>query len=223
MTQWRLYDNPKSFLHEQTQSFLSGYQRNLLQTQPIKWELWIEKDALSDLCERVAGRYGIPVVIAKGYASMSFKFELRDRILDAWDMEHRPTGIIYMGDFDPSGMDMLPAMTKTLFEEMEIPYDSLATIRCALNPDHIAEYKLPYSPDAVKRGDSRAKAFIKKYGVVAVELDALEPAIFMDVLEKCIQENIDTVEFENQKEIHDTDTEKIWRMRKKALAAIKKQ
>ena len=151
---------------------------------------------------------------------MSFKFELRDRILETYYNENRPTGIIYLGDFDPSGMDMLPAMEQTLWEEMGLPEDAFGTRRCALNFEHVEEYQLPHSPDAVKFGDSRARAFVERYGEVAVELDALEPATFMAVLDQCIQDNLDMPEFEKQAALHQDDAEHLDGVRETALLAI---
>jgi len=93
--------------------------------------------------------------------------------------------MLYFGDFDPSGNEMLEAMKTTLKDELGV--DGLQFKRIALLKDDIFTYKLPNNPDALKRTDTRAKKHLEAYGELAVELDALRP----DVLEKKIQDAIE--------------------------------
>ena len=220
ITEWQLYPTAEDFVDESKKGFLTGYNRDLLQTQPVAWEVWVEKDALSNLCKRVAAKYGLPVIVAKGYSSVSFLFELKARIGRESLENDRPSGIIYLGDFDPSGMNMLPSMVHTLTAEMRVPARMLETVRCALNPEHVDEYNLPNSPDAVKEHDRRAKEFIEQYGEIAVELDALEPGTLMDLLDNCIKDNLDLARFDEQVELNNKEIERLADMRERALEAI---
>ena len=220
MVQWPVYPSADDFVAESKDAFLTGYRRDLLQTQPVAWEIWVEKDALVNMCSWVAVRYGLPVVVAKGYSSISFLIELSARIRSEWSENDRPVGIIYLGDFDPSGMNMLPTMEHTLKEEMEIPDGSLRTIRCALNPDHVSLYKLPHSPDAVKMGDTRAKEFIEQYGEIAVELDALPPDVLMHLLDEAIRQELDLTEYKKECQRQSKDENYIATFRDQVLGAI---
>ena len=92
--------------------------------------------------------------------------------------------MLYFGDFDPSGNEMLEAMKTTLKDELGI--DGMQFKRIALQKDDIFTYNLPHNPDALKKTDTRAKKHLEAYGAIAVELDALRP----DVLEKKIQDAI---------------------------------
>ena len=92
--------------------------------------------------------------------------------------------MLYFGDFDPSGNEMLESMKITLKDELGV--DGMQFNRIALLKDDIFTYKLPNNPDALKRTDTRAKKHLEAYGELAVELDALRP----DVLEKKIQDAI---------------------------------
>ena len=220
MVDWQVYPMADDFVDEAKEDFLTGYSRDLLQTQPVAWEVWVEKDALVNLCRRVAAKYRLPVVVAKGYSSISFVFKLAARIRWEWSQNDRPSGIIYLGDFDPSGMNMLPSMVHTLTAEMRVPARMLETVRCALNPEHVDEYNLPNSPDAVKEHDRRAKEFIEQYGEIAVELDALEPGTLMDLLDNCIKDNLDLARFDEQVELNNKEIERLADMRERALEAI---
>jgi hypothetical protein len=63
-------------------------------------------------------------------------------------------------------------------------------IRIALTADQIKEYKLPPMP--VKRSDARAEGFMAEHGDKSVELDALDPNLLQETVEKSIRESINT-------------------------------
>ena len=109
---------------------------------------------------------------------------------DGWDSIHSAamrfgTGegctVLYYGDFDPSGEDMV----RSLRERLAFFGCEPEIVKCALTLDDVHRYNLP--PDFAKKTDTRAAAFIDKYGDMAVELDAL-PA---DVLETSIRKNVE--------------------------------
>lgn len=178
------WDDSDQFIRASMRKFLKGYQRDLIQTQDIYPEIWIEKDALASVFTKIATPYTIPVVVARGFSSVSFLNDYRDRL--QYKKDKSPV-LLYFGDFDPSGVEMLRAMKETLLDELEIP--EIEFIRVALLKDDIFTYRLPHSPDALKKTDSRASKHIAEYGELAVELDALSPPI----LEMKIKESIEKV------------------------------
>src|SRR3990167_752160 len=74
---WRSY---QSFTKASLEHFLSGYARNLLQTQDKYIEIWIEKDALSTVFTKVSEKYTIPVVVCRGFSSVSFLNDFKERL-----------------------------------------------------------------------------------------------------------------------------------------------
>ena len=96
---WR---DQTSFLASEMDMFLQGYRRNLLQSQSVALEIWIEKDALSHICYGVAAEYGVLVAVARGFSSITFKHECAERIRDNLT-QCKSTKILYFGDLDPSG------------------------------------------------------------------------------------------------------------------------
>ena len=220
MTEWQQYESREAFIDEQRETVFDGYIRNLMQSQLEYLEIWTEKDALSSLFKRVAGRYGIPVIVARGFSSISFVFELRSRVDRELSERERPTRIIYLGDFDPSGVEMLPSMLQTLYDEMGVCQEILQGDRIALLPEQIEQHDLPSSPDAVKLGDTRAKKFIEQYGSQAVELDALPPEVLMDILENAIREKLDLSKFDEEIQQQKHDRQQIQAVRDKVLEVI---
>ncbi|GAH52746.1 unnamed protein product, partial [marine sediment metagenome] len=125
---------------------------------------------------------------ARGFSSVSFLNDLRNRILIS-QKNGQQAIMLYFGDHDPSGKIMLPAMKETLEDEMKIEgmkYDPIA-----LTPEQIEQYNLPVKMSSAKKTDSRYKKFSQRYGDEAVELDALSPKQLEEIIKKAIEEYID--------------------------------
>ena len=176
------WNNDGDFIKQEVDNFLDDYRRDLLQTQDKYIEVWIEKDALSSIFTKVASPYTVSVVVNKGFTSISFLHEFQKRV---HSHKYQEIVMLYFGDFDPSGMEMLDAMRTTLQDELDV--DCVTYKRIALLKEDIFKYKLHHNPDALKKKDTRTEKHIKAYGELAVELDALRP----DVLERKIREAIE--------------------------------
>ena len=74
--------------------------------------------------------------------------------------------MLYFGDFDPSGVEMLNAMKETLEGELDMP--GITFKRIALTKNDIFNYHLPHNPDALKKSDTRAKKHLENYCELAV-------------------------------------------------------
>jgi hypothetical protein len=144
-------------------------------------EVWLEKDALSAVVWEVTSEFDVPLMVARGYASLSFLHEAAEAIRD----QERPSHIYHLGDFDPSGVDAADKIEATLREfapEVEISFTRLAVL-----PWQIEQWHLPTRP--TKLSDSRARGF----GDISVELDAIEAptlrAIVRAALERHMPQN----------------------------------
>jgi hypothetical protein len=69
-------------------------------------EIWVEKDALSSILYRVASKYHIKLVVNKGYSSSTAMYEAYERFVEYFEQGKHVT-ILYFGDHDPSGKDMI--------------------------------------------------------------------------------------------------------------------
>ena len=191
-------EDADTFVKRELRWFLSGYSRCLVQGQENYVEVWVEKDALSRILEDVAVPYCIRVVTCRGYQSMTFLKAYADRAEAAMDRKQTPV-VLYFGDLDPSGVQMFEAAQQTL--EAELDVIGVDFIRVGLNPDHVAAHKLPNNPDALKWTDVRAKGYVKRFGEVAVELDALHPAVLEAMAKEAIEGQFDMDLFEEQREV----------------------
>jgi hypothetical protein len=197
------------FIAKELNGFLAGYRRDLLQSQDVALEVWVEKDALSHVCHRAAFPYCVPVVVARGFSSVSYLNECRRRVKGNTAAGKR-TVILYFGDLDPSGWEMLPAMLTTLQGEMGLG-EQVEGKRYALVPKQVGDYSLPQSIDAMKDTDTRTpkfKAMLRKAGypdTLAGELDALPPATLEGLVEGAIRENLDLSRFETERQRQETE------------------
>lgn len=123
----------------------------------------VEKRGMAAAAKRLFAGRGWAVTALGGYGSQTIKGKLVDRIED----DGRESVLIYAGDFDASGEDLLRDFVR------RVEFDRV--IRAALTVDQVAEYDLPENPG--KATDPRSKDFAAKYGTnVQVEVDALDPA-----------------------------------------------
>ncbi|MCI0465748.1 MAG: hypothetical protein L0Y57_01900 [Beijerinckiaceae bacterium] len=141
-------------------------------------EIWLEKDALSGVILPVTSKYDVPLMVARGYASLSFLSEAANYIKD----EDRPTYIYHLGDFGPSGVDASEKIERTL--QQLAPSAEIHFERIAVTPEQIADWHLPSRP--TKQTDSRAKSF----GSLSVELDSIDPPMLREIVEGVIDRHL---------------------------------
>lgn len=210
------WETPEDYIQASLRQFLNTYSRDLLQSQDVYLEIWIEKDALSSIFTRVARPYTIPVVVCRGFSSVSFLNDYKNR-LKYYSEERRPI-LLYFGDFDPSGVEMLRAMITTL--ETELKLTGVEFKRVALQREDITTYKLPHSPEALKNTDTRAKKHVAEYGELAVELDALSPVVLEEKIRHAIIQELDMELFVEEKNMETTELERLETLRLKVQELV---
>lgn len=144
------------------------YRINRWEDQPIYSELWCEKQALAGLLDPLARRIGVPLMINKGYSSMSAMRESALRYMARG--KERPKKCFYLGDFDPSGNDMV----RDIRDRMEMfGVTNFEIVKLGLTWEQIEQYQPP--PNPAKVDDPRAGAYIEEFGDSSWECDALDP------------------------------------------------
>lgn len=160
---------------------MASYRRDVWATQPGYLEVWLEKDALSGIFEDVLQPYGVTLNVGRGYDGWDSIHNAADRFR-AYD---ESTAILYFGDFDPSGEDMVRSLRERLGHFGCHP----ELLKCALTAGDVERYQLP--PDLTKASDTRSAAFVAKYGDVAVELDALPTRVLQQRLQDEVRQRLD--------------------------------
>lgn len=148
--------------------------------QPNRIEVWIEKEALAGVFERVCQELDVPYFCCRGYTSVSEMWAAGRRLQTHIDDDQTPI-ILHFGDHDPSGIDMTRDIVDRLrmFAEAKIQVD-----RLALNMDQVEEYDPP--PNPAKTTDSRYASYIEVHGKESWELDALDPATLANLVREAV-------------------------------------
>jgi len=156
-------------------------------------ELFTEKDALSSILAPIANKYHIHFCANRGYTSATAIYDLSKRI--AVEMaKGKQIKVLYLGDFDPSGLDMvrdIPERLQELLEEGDTHHDfnNVEMIHIALTMPQIKKYKCP--PNPAKKTDPRARKFMALHGESSWEVDALPPDAMIKLVNESIEEWID--------------------------------
>jgi len=74
-------------------------------TQETRVEVWVEKDALSQVIEQAASPLGADTFACKGYVSSSAMWQAAQRFSE-YALNGQKVVIVHLGDHDPSGIDM---------------------------------------------------------------------------------------------------------------------
>jgi hypothetical protein len=159
------------------------YRKALWTNAGVYVEVWLEKDALAGVVLPVTQRFDVPLMVARGYASLSFPHGATEYIgeLDV------PTYVYHLGDYDPSGINAGEKIEQTLRElapDAEIYFQ-----RVAVTTEQIARLSLPTRP--TKDSDSRAKGFSAK----SVELDAMPPATLRGIVQSALTRHMPPEQF----------------------------
>lgn len=158
-----------------------GYRIDSRENQPFHIEVMVEKQALEGVLEPVCRELDVAFTANKGYSSLSHLYEVGKRLA-----RHLAAGkrcvIVYLGDHDPSGIDMSRDVGERLrlFAGCEGDEDSVLVERVALNMDQVRRYRPPENP--TKLTDSRAGGYISRFGHSSWELDALEPTVLAELV-----------------------------------------
>jgi hypothetical protein len=177
-TRWqrkpRTFEGVKDALRETARL----YRKSLWADADSHVEAWLEKDALAGVVYPVTSMYDVPLMVARGYASLSFLHSAAEYI-NGLDV---PTYIYHLGDFDPSGVNAGEKIEETLNDlapEAQIYFE-----RIAVTPRQIAALDLPTRP--TKQTDSRSRRF----GDISVELDAIEPGELRSIVQTVIENHL---------------------------------
>lgn len=193
----RTFDGPDDAVAET----LKRYRIDMWEGQKARIEVWIEKDALIGVIERVCARWDVNYFACRGYASQSELYTAGKRI--AFNRRHyeQDTIVLHLGDHDPSGCDMTRDNEDRLsmFAGRRVIVD-----RIALNYDQVEQYDPP--PNPAKLTDTRAAAYVEEYGEDSWELDALEPRVIAALIEDKVKAQIN---------------DKLWQERVKQFASDK--
>ena len=165
------WDSPKDFVDSVVPQYRTDWWYG---AEPLV-EVWAEKAAVTGIVGPVAAEFGVTYLAMRGFGSFTSVYNATQRFLG------RRVEIIYVGDFDPSGMEMdhdLNDRLRRMRADAEI-------VRVALTREQVDEYDLV--PQPTKQSDSRAKHW---YHEGSWELDALDADLLAGLVREAIRERL---------------------------------
>lgn len=201
------WSNPASIVR----SAIRSYREDLWADQSNHVEVMCEKDAVSNILEPVCFELGVPFTANRGYPSASLLYEVMQRFQGAYE-DGKDIAVIYLGDHDPSGLDM----DRDILDRLELLAEGMYGIdfqRIALVMSQVERWRPPENP--AKQTDSRYQAYLMEYGGSSWELDAIRPDDLSELLRTTIEEFIDFDLWDLAKERQDANIKKL-----KTLAGI---
>lgn len=149
--------------------------------QKYRVEVWIEKDALLGVIEQVCQRLDVSYFSCRGYTSQSEMWSGAQRLVQFAKRHSQTPVILHFGDHDPSGIDM----SRDIQDRMAIFMGGVTFERLALNMDQVEAHHPP--PNPAKVTDSRYEGYRQIHGEESWELDALEPRLLAELVERHVR------------------------------------
>lgn len=179
-TRWQRKQATYESMADAIDYWTRAYRRELWDEQDAYVEVWCEKDALAGVLFDVTNRWHVPLMVVRGFSSLSFLHEAGE----ALSRIEKPVFLYYFGDHDPSGVWIsrkIEQEIRAFAPDAEIHFE-----RVAVTPEQIDELNLPTRP--TKKSDSRARGFKGE----SVELDAIPPDLLRELCEDVIVKHIDS-------------------------------
>jgi hypothetical protein len=213
----------EQFLTAWKEQTLRDYRRDILQSQDVALEVWVEKETLRHVIERGIGDYPITVVSCRGYPSTTAKYDALMRMEKRAKNLDQQTMILYFGDHDPSGLDM-PKSTGDWLHEQGAELRGFN--RCAITLEQVKAYALipnragDEGVGAAKPGDTRYAQYVEQCGTDdAWELDAFDPGDLADLVQQHIEAELDVELVDHERRHADEDKKLLGRVREAVVAA----
>jgi len=163
---------------------------------------------VSNILKKVSSFYHMRLVVNRGYSSCSAMYDAYNR----FGRHDSKSMILYVGDYDPSGLDMI----RDIRERLEtFGLENFELIHTALTRDQIDEYNPP--PNPAKITDPRADWYILNHGKDSWELDALKPEVLEEIVEGNVKRNIDLPKFLSMSEKEKKDKKLLKKIAKTLL------
>jgi hypothetical protein len=176
------------------------YRRDLWQSQPHTVEVWSEKGTVRGVIWPVLAELGVTLQVMHGFTSATCAWNISNNGND-----DRPLIALYIGDYDPSGLNMsevdLPARLQ------EYGGDHVILRRIALTAEQTRSLR-SFKADT-KSKDPRYKWFKKNFGDECWELDAMDPRQLRDLVRAEIKALIDPVLWAEQEALQERDKRSI--------------
>ena len=167
----------------------SLYRRNYWSTTDIYPQLWVESRSLTPTLAGTARALGISLYPSGGMSSDTF---VHEAAVDAINTGHERMVVVYVGDYDPAGLQIADTLETKLIEHLDYAAEDddldapeLTFERVAVTEQQIIDHGLPTKP--VNATQSRKKYDISQ----SVEAEAMPPAMLREIVADAFEPMVD--------------------------------
>lgn len=183
-TRWQR--KPSSFddVDDYAAAVARSYRRDLWQSQGVRVEVWLEKDALADVIYHVTDEWDVSLMVSRGQSSATFLYAAAQEASEAFERSGAATYIYALYDHDAGGDRSARTIAAQLPEfapDVPIYFE-----RLAVTSEQIGLWGLPTRPP--KSTDPQARVWGDK---PAVELDAIDPNRLTGMVRDAILRHVD--------------------------------
>jgi hypothetical protein len=189
------WDNPEQYARTVARS----YRRGFWNQQPHRVEVWSEKGTIRGVLQPVLDQYAVGFRVMHGFSSATSIHDV------AQDDDGRDLIVLYVGDYDPSGLYMsehdLPSRVS------KYDGDHITIERIELTKSQVRD--LQSFPASDKKKDTRYKWFRSNYGDRCWELDAMDPNDLRDCVKAAIEDLIEPVAWQRCEVVNKAEQESL--------------
>jgi hypothetical protein len=190
------WDDPDEII----ETAVNGYRKDYWIDQPAWIEIWSEKGTVRGALSSVLNEYGLTFRVMHGFGSATSINAVAAATADS----DKPLTILYIGDYDPSGLYMSEVDLPERFKR----YGGRASItRIALTAADVHSGDLPSFEAATKTGDPRHKWFLRNFGKRCWELDAMPAPALRRRVEGEVLRRLDQGRWHHAKQVERAEIE----------------
>jgi len=220
-------------LKELAEAALNSYRLPRWDGQDYYVEVVTEKDALSGVIAPLTREYHVTLVVNRGYSSQSAMHDMARRFLvnchgvltvgqafkecdsapanlKIRELDVKRLGepsvkplLLYLGDHDPSGEDMV----RDIRDRLKMFGIDVEVRKLALTMEQVKKYNPPPNPS--KLSDPRSAEYVAKHGAMSWEVDALPPNVLHRLIRNAIEGVLDVEKMDAIKEREEEDKKRL--------------
>jgi hypothetical protein len=177
-----VWDDPQEF----AATVSRAYRRDFWTQQPNRVEVWSEKGTVRGVLGPILDEYAVGFRVMHGFSGATTIHDVAE------DDDGRDLIVLYVGDYDPSGLYMSEHDLPDRLTKYGGDHVTLKRIALTLKQTD----GLPPFPASDKRKDPRHKWFVRNFGDRCWDLDALDPNDLRTLVEEAIWAEIEPIAWE---------------------------
>jgi hypothetical protein len=217
LTEFHPFADVRHFIRQEVRNLLTGYWRDLLQTQPNHIEVLCEKNTIYHMVLSITRKYQIPTSSGRGFNSIDPWHDLYQRYVDSGKAR---LIVIVLSDFDPEGEMIAQVGGRTLRDDFGV--EDFDIIKAGVTREQIEKHNLP-SQNFAKDTSSNFQWFKERNegDETVYELEALEPPVMLADLEGVITSTLDMDLFNREAAREQEEAPYLEASRRNVLEALK--